>query len=185
MRAGLVVVGIVLAVIGAALLFVPVVPQSNETVSSSSSTPYVIISVGGYSLTGSVPVAVSWSTNGSTSVEVLAGACSATCNGSSSQISDITSQNGTSGSFTLNQPDGGSIIMGVVYAGSPAVAVTFKITTALSTVGTILVVVGILILILGVVLRRKPKASAASAPPTAVGPSPPAPTTPGGPPPST
>lgn len=179
MRAGWVVVGIVVAVIGAALLFVPVVPQSNETVNSSSSTPYVIVSVGGYSLTGNVPVAVSWSTSGSASVEVLAGACSGTCN-DTSQVSGITSQNGTSGSFTLNQPNGGEIIMGVVYGGSPAVTVTFKITTALSTVGTILLVVGILVLIIGIVLRGKPKASAAAAPPT------PAPSTgPGGPPPST
>ena len=179
MRWGWVVVGIVVAVIGAALLFVPVIPQSNETATSSSATPYVIVSVGGYSLTGNVPVAVSWSVSGSTSVEVLAGACTANCNGTSPQVSSLTSQNGTSGSFTLNQPNGGEVIMGVVYDGSPAVTVTFKITTALSTVGTILVVIGILVLIVGVVLRRS-KATPTPAPPTST-PS----TEPGSPPPST
>jgi uncharacterized membrane protein len=163
MRAGLVVVGIVLAIIGAALLFVPVLPQSNETATSSSSTPYYAGSVSGFSLTGSIVVAVSWSTNGNTSVNVIAATCGGSCD-NVSDVSGITSQNGTSGSFTLSQPNGGSIIMGVIYSGE-AVTVTFKITTTLSTVGTLLIVLGIILLILGIVLGRKSTAPTTPTPP--------------------
>jgi hypothetical protein len=155
MRMGLVVVGVVLLLIGAVLLFVPVVPQSNETVSSNSELPYYAASISGFALTGSTPVSVSWSVNGSTPVEIVAGACTSSC-ANATQISSITTQNATSGSFTLNQPNGGSILMGVVYGGGP-VTVTFKIATALSTVGTALLVIGILVLIAGLVLGRKPK----------------------------
>jgi uncharacterized membrane protein len=151
MRIGLVIVGVVLLIVGAALLFVPVVPQSNETVSSSSTAPYYAASVSGFSLTGSIPIAVTWASSGP-SVTVIAGACSGSCI-SSSQVSSITYQNGTSGSFTLSQPDGGSILMGVDQGGG-GVNVTFKITTALTTVGSILVPVGILVLIVGAVLKR-------------------------------
>jgi uncharacterized membrane protein len=165
MRIGWVVVGVVVILIGAALLFVPLEPQANQTADSSSSTPYYVASVSGFSLTGSIPIAVSWTTNGSTPVDVVAAACSGTCQ-SISQVSGITSQNGTSGSFALNQPDGGSVLMGVVYSGHPGVTVTFKITTALTTIGTILVVVGILLLIVGLVLRKKSGAAPAAAPAT-------------------
>ncbi|MGD0257186.1 MAG: hypothetical protein ABSB90_04825 [Thermoplasmata archaeon] len=160
MRVGLVIVGIVLLIVGAAVLFVPLVPQPNETVSASSSAPYYAASVSGFSLTGSQPIAVSWTSSGP-SVTVIAGACSGSCQ-SQSQVSSITYQNGTSGSFTLSQPNGGSILMGVLYTG--AANVTFKITTALSTVGTILLVVGILILIIGVVLKSKRAKMAAAMP---------------------
>lgn len=163
MRIGWVVVGIVLLLIGAVLLFVPVVPQANETVSSSSSTPYYAANVTGFSLTGNIPVAVSWSTSGNASVSIIAGACTSSCQ-SLSQVSSLTFQNGTSGSFTLNQPDGGSIVMGVASSGSSNV--TFKISTALTTVGTILAIVGILLLIVGIVLRKKSKGSASPAPAT-------------------
>ncbi len=169
MRIGLVIVGVVLLIVGVALLLVPLVPQTNETVSSSSATPYYVASLSGFSLTGSIPIAVSWTSSGP-AVTVIAGACSGTCS-NQSQVTGITSQAGTSGSFTLNQPDGGSILMGEVYTGSGTANVTFTITTALSTVGTVLVPIGILVLIVGVVLKRKgamapaPPMAAPSAPP--------------------
>ncbi|HXW66611.1 MAG TPA: hypothetical protein VEL82_01835 [Thermoplasmata archaeon] len=181
MRGGLVVLGIILAVLGAALLFVPLLPQSNETVTSTSSTPFYEGSVSGYSLTGSIPVAVSWSTNGSVAVEVAAAtaSCSGTNCANVSGVSGVTFQNGTSGSFMLDQPNGGTVVMGVIYSGSSAVVVTFKITTALATVGTVLLIVGIVVLILGVVLRGKPKPAPAAMPPASA-----APVAPPGPPPS-
>jgi uncharacterized membrane protein len=163
MRAGVVVVGIVLVVIGAVLMFVPVVGQGSQKVDSSSSTPYDVFSVSGFSLTGSIPVSVAWTSTAA--VTIVAAACSASCNtGDVSGISGLTEQTGTSGSFTLNQPDGGEVLVGVVSSGSgsPATA-TFSITTALTTVGSILLVLGIVILIVGVVLRSKSKA--ASMPP--------------------
>jgi uncharacterized membrane protein len=169
MRIGLVIVGVILLIVGAVLLFVPVVPQSNETVSSSSSTPYYEASVSGYSISGSIPISVTWTSSGP-AVEVAAGACSSGCT-NPSQVSSLTFQNGTSGSFTLNQPNGGSIVMGEIYSGSSAVNVTFKITTALSTVGTILVPVGILILIVGAVLKGKGAKMAAAPAPTPAEPS--------------
>jgi hypothetical protein len=154
MRAGWIVVGVVLLLVGAVLLFVPVIPQTNEVVSSSADIPFYAASVSGYSLTGSVPVAVTWTSSASTTV--AAAVCSGSCT-NTSQISGVTYQTGTSGSFTLNQPNGGSIVMGEESSGNGTVSVTFKITSALSTVGSLLVVVGIIALLVGIVAGRKPK----------------------------
>jgi hypothetical protein len=166
MRPGLLVAGIVVLVIGVALLLVPVIPQTSETVRSTSNTPYYEGSVSGYSLTGTTVVSVTWSTNSSVAVTVLAAACSGGCT-NISQVSGVTSENGTTGSFTLNQPNGGSVLMGEVYGGPTPVSVTFKITTSLGTVGTILVVLGILLLIAGAVLGRRAKPAATTTPPAA------------------
>jgi uncharacterized membrane protein len=162
MRLGMVIVGVIVVIIGAVLLFVPLVPQTSQTVASNSSTPFYLGSVSGFSLTGNIAVAVSWTST--TTVTIAAAACSGTCS-NISQISGITTQSGTSGSFTLNQPDGGEVIMGIVTSGGAAANATFKITTALATVGSILVIVGIVILIAGIVLhRKKPAAEPAPAP---------------------
>jgi uncharacterized membrane protein len=173
MRIGIVVVGVILLILGAVLLFVPLVPQSNQTVDTSSSLPFIAFQVGGYSVTGSIPVAVSWSSP--TSVEVVAATCSGTCMNSNASASGITIQSGTSGSFTLNQPNGGTVGIGVLApSGSSGsnTTVTFKIATALSTVGTLLLVVGILLLIVGVVVKSKKSAAAASPPALATPPAP-------------
>lgn len=167
MRLGLVIVGIVLAILGGVLLFVPIVPQTSQTVQSSSDTPpYFLGSISGYSLTGTIAVSVTWTAT--STVDVVAGACTSPCANASSTagVTDITSQTGTSGSFTLNQPNGGYILMGIFdSSGQAAANATFKITTALSTVGTVLLPVGIILLIVGVVVRKKgSKAPAASAP---------------------
>ncbi len=180
MRIGLVIVGLVLIILGAVLLFVPLEPQTNQVVSTSSDTPYYEGTVSGFSLTGSIPISVSW--NASATVQVIAGACTATCT-NESQVSSITTETGMSGSFTLSQPNGGSILMGAIgpLGGSPA-SVTFKITTALTTVGTILVPVGIIVLILGVVLKSQKQKMAAMAPPASP-PTPPPAAPPASPPP--
>jgi len=160
MRIGIVIVGIVLLVIGAVLMFVPVAAQSAQNVDTSSSSPYAVLSVSGFSLTGNIPVSVSWTASGT--VEVISAACSASCDtGNASAISGVTIQTGTSGSFTLNQPDGGEILVGAINPSLSGAGqnVTFNITTALTSVGTILLFVGIVILIVGVVLRGKPKAA--------------------------
>lgn len=172
MRGGLVAVGIIVAILGAALLFVPLLPQSNQTVSSDSETPYYIGSVTGYSLLGTIPVSVAWSVNGSTSVEVAGAACPGTCN-VSSDISGVTFENGTSGSFTLSQPNGGQIIMGVIYDGFPSVTVTFKITVGLATEGTALLILGIVVLLVGLIARGPAKSPPIAAPPPSSPPTPP------------
>jgi hypothetical protein len=173
-RAGLVVVGIVLAVIGAVLLFVPVVPQGSDSVpSSGTNLPFLTVSVLGFSITGSIPVAVTWTATAR--VTVVAATCSAKCTANFSTISGIVLQSGTSGSFTLNQPNGGEMRFGAVSSSSPFVGalnasgspftVTFTLTTALSTVGTVLVVIGSIVLILGAVVKStKAKMAAAAAP---------------------
>jgi len=164
MRIGIVIVGVVVAIIGVALLFVPVIPQSNQSVKTAGITPSnVVLNVSGFSWTGSIPVSISWTSN--TLVTVLAATCFNCLSENVSSITGVTIQTGTSGSFTLNQPDGGSIYVGAVSpTGTPA-TVTFKITTALTTVGSALLVVGIVLLIVGVILKsRKAKTAAATAP---------------------
>lgn len=181
MRIGWVIVGVVLVILGAVLLFVPVVPQASETVSSSSDTPYYVGQVSGFSLTGTIAVSVTWSAP--SSVSIVAGACTSACaNGSASNssVTDLTLQSGTSGSFTLNQPNGGYIVMGVVSSNQAPTNATFTITTALATVGTVLVPVGVLVLIVGVIRKKK---TAAPAPATTAVPSD-APAAPAPPPPS-
>jgi uncharacterized membrane protein len=158
MRTGIVVVGVVLLVVGAVLLFVPITPQPSQKIASNSSTPVLLFSVSGFSVTGSIPISVSWSSTGP--VTVAAATCSGTCQNRAnvSDVSGITLQSGTSGSFTLNQPNGGEVLIAAVNTGGGnATTTTFNVTTALSTVGTILLIVGILLLIVGVVVKAKSK----------------------------
>ncbi len=170
MRAGLVALGIILAVLGATLLFVPILPQSHETINSAETTPYYAGSVSGFSLSGSIPIAVSWTVNGTDPVEVVAAACSGACT-NVSEISSEAYENGTAGSFTLAQPNGGTVVLGVLYDGTPGEIVTFQITIGAATVATVLVAVGLLVLIVGVVARR-PTPPAPEVPPTAPPPPP-------------
>lgn len=154
MRAGIVVVGVVLLVIGAVLLYVPLAPQPAQTMtqSSSSASPYAF-QVSGFSITGSMPVSISWTSN--TSVILAAVACSGTCSGNISSVSGVVLQTGTSGSFTLSVPDGGTVaIVAESSTGGPSTT-TVNVTTAETSIGSILLIVGILLLIVGLVLKRK------------------------------
>ncbi len=188
MRRGIVVAGIVLLIIGFVLTFVPVVPQTSETVYSDSYAPDYHAHITEYSLTGNIAVAVSWTANAS--VVILAAALS--CQGSGcpnesiTQVSGLINQSGTSGSFTLQQPSGGSFIMGIwSTAGNVSASATFKLTTAITEIGALFVIIGVLLLIVGLVLRRKVKAPAATPGPGATStvatttPAPPAPPPPG------
>lgn len=159
MRLGIVVTGLVILVIGAVLMFVPLVPQASQT--TTGSAPFAVLSVSGFSITGSIPVAISWSAP--TTVIVAAAACSH-CSSNVSTVSGVILQTGTSGSFTLDQPNGGEIAFAAVNStGGPSPTVTYKITTALSTVGSVLLIVGIIVLIIGVVLKSKKAKMAAAA----------------------
>ena len=156
MRMGIVVVGIVLLVIGAVLLFIPISGQGTQTVSGSAPSAF---SVSGFSITGSIPVKMAWTS--SSTITIAAVACSGTC-GSLATLSGLAIQTGTSGTITLNQPDGGQVLIGIFNSsGSGGGSAQVTITTALTTVGSILLIVGILILIVGVVLKSKSKAMAA------------------------
>lgn len=143
--------GGVILVVGTVLLLVPVTPQPTETVRSQ-----YVGSVSGFSLIGKIAVFVTWTSAGA--VQIGAAACPSTCTLSDYGRSGAVRQYGTSGSFSLNQPDGGSIIMGNVgptpqIVGLSGPNITFHITTAPTTVGTGAVVVGGAVLILGLVLR--------------------------------
>ena len=180
MRIGFVVIGAVVAVIGAALLYIPVVPQPSETVPAVSGPPtYYIGNVTGYSITEKIPVTISWTAN--VTVTVIGGACTSHCV-NFTDLSSLTLQTGTSGSFAVDQPNGGSIFFGANASGSSNGSVTFKVTTALSTVASGLVVVGIVLVLLGLLLRTQKASPAVATVPAAVaGPSPspaPAPATP-------
>jgi uncharacterized membrane protein len=158
-----VVVGVVVLVIGVVLQFVPVASQGSETVVGGSDAPYWAGSVSGVSLTGSIPVSVAWSS--STAVTVLAGVASGGCS-SPTSVSGVASQSGTSGTFTLNQPDGGCLLLeSGPGTGGSSVNVTFTIKTALTTVGSAMIIFGVILVIVGLVLRRK--SAKAPAPPNA------------------
>jgi uncharacterized membrane protein len=155
------VVGVVLVLIGAVLLFIPVEDQGSQTVDTSSTLPGELVSVSGFSLTGSIPVSIDWTAT--SAVVVAAVACSGNCESSNaSTLSGVTTQTGTSGTITLNQPDGGEVgMIALPASGGHEANVTFDIKTALTSVGSILIVLGIVLLIVGVVLQGKPKAGAA------------------------
>jgi hypothetical protein len=163
-----------LLLVGAVLLFVPVVDQGSQTVDTSSALPGELVSVSGFSLTGSIPVTVTWTAT--SAVEVAVASCSGSCESANATgVSGVTTQSGTSGTISLNQPDGGEVAM-VAFSttGGHGANVTFDVKTALTSVGSILLVVGILLLIVGVVLKSKPKGGAApmSAPPSEAAPDP-------------
>ena len=166
MRKGILIVGVVLAVIGAVLLFIPVTPQASQSIDSNSATPFTLFQVSGFSITGSIAVSVSWTAN--TTVTMAAVTCSAACaGGNASSIAGLALQSGTSGSFTLGQPNGGYVLVGIFSSGSgsPPAHATLNVTTAQSTVGSIVLILGIVLLIVGVVLKSKSKMAPAPAEP--------------------
>lgn len=172
MRIGFVIVGAIVAVVGVALLYVPVFPQSAQTVTAKPGVPsYYVGNVSQDSLTGKIPVSISWTAT--TTVTVIGGACTSHCT-NFSDLSDITLETGMSGSFMVDQPVGGSIFLGANTSTSSG-SVTFKATIALTTAGSLLVILGLLILVAGALLRRT-KASPAIATVPAPGAAAPAPT---------
>lgn len=159
-------VGIALAVVGAILLYVPVLPQGSETAmySTSNGNPqysYFRSNLTGISLSGTIVVDVSWTSNTTTPVQVIAAACTAACDGDFQHLRDVTNETGTRGSFVLDQPNGGSIVMGVFSTASGKDAsVTFRITSSLATAASVLVVAGPAVAIAGVLAKRRPRSLA-------------------------
>ena len=159
MRAGILVAGIVLILLGAVFLYVPIVPQGSQKVTESQ--PYAF-NLTGFSLFGSQPIRMTWTSN--VPIVFAAAACSslsACTSASLTGLSSVSIQTGTSGTFTLSVPNGGTVIVGIVSTQSnssstPANA-NVSVTTALGTVGTALLVLGIVIFLVGLVLRKKRK----------------------------
>lgn len=161
MRAGLVVVGVVVLIVGAALLFVPILPQANATVTYERAGYEANIT--GFSLTGSIAGTLAWNAN--QTVEFVFVSCpTGPC---SSGASTIETQNGTSGSISFSVPSGGEVGARIV-AGPPGASATVKLTLSEPTWGSILVVAGVVILLAGLLLRRKPSPAPVGASPSSV-----------------
>lgn len=153
MRIGLVVAGVILVVVGVVLLYVPLPPATTAAVPSSPGTPtFYRANITDDSLTGKVPVAVSWSSP--VPVTVVGGVCSSPCT-SVSDLGQLTVQDGTSGSFSLDPSNGASIFVGANTSTGSAGVVTFHLTFAQATLGSLLAVVGAIVLAVGVLLRRR------------------------------
>jgi uncharacterized membrane protein len=167
MRAGILVVGIVLIILGGVLMFIPLIQSSSANLSTTQ--PAYEVNVTGFSITGTIPGTISWTSNQAVTMD--AGTCSAvssnnTCTGSRNILS---SENGTSGTFTFSVAPGGAIVVGMIGGDAATASVTVKL--AQTTVGLILLVVGIILLLVGAVTHKK-------VPPAAPVPPPVPPTTP-------
>ena len=148
--------GIVLLVVGAGLLFVPIVPQGSHTetvvlLSADNGWYQLSENVSGFSVTGVGPVSVSWTS--SALVDVDAATCSGYCGNVDQVASVMQVEIGTQGSFYLNQPNGGSIFVAwAQQTFAPAsVNITFSIWTDLTIAGPIVLTSGSILLILGIV----------------------------------
>ena len=160
MRAVSVVLGIVLLMAGAVLLFVPVVPQGshNETIALDSANGgwyQLTENISGFSITGGIPVSVSWTSSGE--VYLDAAGCSHYCDNVSQVANYMQVEGGLSGSISLTQPNGGSIFLAWAQQTDPPTSVnfTYSITTGLTVVGPALLIAGSISLILGVAMRSQ------------------------------
>ncbi len=169
------VAGVAVLLVGVLLLWVPLAPQPAPTLSSGPlpPSPGYVFSVGGYSLTGTIPVTIYWTMSGGTTVTLAAAACSNRCNsGNVSALSGLSIETGTTGTFTIDQPNGGEIVVVMVSFSSPSdsVGVALSIMVGIPTVGSILLIGGIALVILGVVLPsgRRPVSTPSVPPPTPV-----------------
>ncbi|MCI4320303.1 MAG: hypothetical protein L3K23_09300 [Thermoplasmata archaeon] len=164
MRAGLVVVGVILVVLGAVLLFVPLLPMQSQTVTSSNPDAFNITTA--FSPTGNVQLSLTWTS--STSVEFLVLTCtginlnghnfSSICQGHSI----IGFENGTSGSFSFATKVGSTVLAGIVSPGSSSATVNVSGSSPL--LATLFLVLGLILLIVGLILRKKVKAAKSHAP---------------------
>ena len=154
-----------MAILGAILTFVPTVPQSTQPLHTDRSLLFYGSMAGGVSVTGGIPTTVSWSAT--ESVQVFAytepgPGCSfgnsgnaSDTNSSETLVPGSVSDSGTSGTLTIDQPVGGCIVPGVnLPSGGAPVNLTFTVTTALTTLGMILLIPGIALLLTGVFLRK-------------------------------
>jgi len=167
-------VGIIVTILGAILSFVPLAPQPAGSLRTDSSSAFYALQAGGFSLTGGIPTTVSWSA--SESVQIVAytepgpvctmsGYSSPNGGGYNVPGSTAATDSGTSGSFTFEQPESGCMVLAVnLPTGSGPVNVTYHVTTAETTFGTLVLVPGIVLVIAGVVLRKNEKGPAVLSP---------------------
>jgi hypothetical protein len=158
------ILGIVLILIGIVLSYVPVVPEGTHTATvTGRSSPGIwgfwyqfSENVSGYSVTGVIPVTISWTASAATDAD--AAACFGYCH-NVTQVSSFmqTEGEGTGGSFSLLQPNGGSIFLALIQQTSPPASdnFSFSITAVLTVAGPLLLTSGTIAIILGGVLQPK------------------------------
>jgi hypothetical protein len=158
-RVGVLIAGIVVIVIGAVLLFVPILPLQSQTVTSSA--PDIFNVTTAFSPTGGLQLSLTWSSATSitfavftcSSINLNAHNFSGICRGPSI----IGFQNGTSGSFNFATKQGSTVFAGIVSQRSGTASV--NVSGSSPVLATILLVLGVVLAIVGVVLKRKVKAS--------------------------
>ena len=167
-------VGVIVTILGAILSFVPLAPQPAGSLHTDSSLAFYAFRAGGLSVTGAIPTTVSWSA--SESVQIVAytepgpectmsGYSGPSGSGYDVPGATAATDSGTSGSFTFEQPESGCMVLALnLPAGSGPVNVTYHVTTAETTFGTPLLLVGIVLVIAGVVLRKNEKGPAVFSP---------------------
>jgi hypothetical protein len=167
MRPLIALAGGLIAAIGVVLLFLPVVPQPSAVVPAATGPPtYDVGKIPGASLSGVIPITITWTST--TFVTIIGGVCANPCTQNSS-LSDVTVQQGTKGSFTVNQPVDGSTFVGANTTGNTSGTVTFKLTSALTTAASLLIVAGIIVVLVGVLLGRPKSKQPTEAEPASVG----------------
>jgi hypothetical protein len=145
---------------GAILFFVPVVPQASHTRTlefpPGDSDYFLKENISGFSLTGTIPVIISWSSNGS--IDVVASACPHYCSNQSQLPSNsiVYESLVTSGSVYLSVPNGGAIFVAWYQQTDqpPSTALTYTVWTGLTPAGPILLISGSAVVVLGVTFRR-------------------------------
>jgi hypothetical protein len=158
------ILGIVLIVIGIALSYVPIVPEGSHSATTTFSSSAGVWSewyqfsenVSGYSVTGVIPVTISWSASAGTDADAAA------CFGHCTNVTQVesfmkTEGEGTSGSFSLLQPNGGSIFLALIQQTHPPASdnFTFSITAVLTVAGPLLLTFGTITIILAGILRPR------------------------------
>ncbi len=195
MRKGILAIGVVLAVIGAVVMTVPLLPDS-ESFSASTPGPcneganctqaFNVYSASD-GVFGGTSAKLSWSSTGTVTfvavtctkqitTDVLdsqnASQIDAAC-GTNHTVADAS---GTSGSYTFTIPSGGSLAYFAFSSASTLPTVSTTLTTTSPLLGLAGVALGIVLILLGLVLRPKARrAGAGSAAPASAGdrPSPP------------
>ncbi len=166
MRGGVVAFGVVLIVVGAVLAFVPILQAGSEVVTSD--TAWAFDATASFSITGTIPLSISYTSN--QSVNLYVESCTGGITQSPGGMPECTGGtvvsflNGSSGAISFDEKVGGGVIVGLVSPGSATVVVK----EAQTPIGDILLILGALFLLVGLVLpKRRPVP--ATPPPNAPG----------------
>ncbi len=169
MRAGAVVLGVLLMVGGAVLAYVPFVPQPEQKVTSTNPLVFNVTAL--FSLTGTDPLSASWTAT--VSVTLWAASCDHV-NPNGSNLSNIcrgfaviATQNGTSGSFSWAPKLGATVLIGFVPTNLSSTngTATINVKTAEPAIGWIVFFLGLILLIVRLVVRKRGEPMPASPPP--------------------